>query len=155
VLDTGAGTGVGTTDVAEHVTVVLSVHAGLDSAAQRVEHALAEFLVGRWGQGAGNSGPCSTSGWARGDGVGRRVRSAVDTGGGDSCHGLGKVAVISQSADLVVGNRDETVLVLSLEVHVDNTTGPDLGHVITVESRNLTPGTGTVSVATIFSLCSC
>jgi hypothetical protein len=102
VLDTGASTRVGTTDITEHGTVVLNVNAGLDGAAQRVEHALAEFLVGRWGQGAGNSGPGSTGCWARGNGVGGRVRAALDTGWGNGCHGLGKVRVISQSADLVV-----------------------------------------------------
>jgi len=73
VLNAGTSTRVGTTDITEHGTVAVNVHAGLDGAAQRVEHALAEFLVGRWGQGAGDSGPGSTSCGARGDGVGRRV----------------------------------------------------------------------------------
>lgn len=44
-----------------------------------------------------------------------------------------------------------TVVVLLLEVHVDNTTGPDVNHLVTVDSLNLGEDTGRRHVATVLS----
>lgn len=96
MCNTIAGTRVSTTDVVEDIAVSVFISAGLDGAAQGVEHALAEFPmdwsavvcismervhgpVGTWRQRTGLGSPGSTNGWAGSNGVGRSVRGAVDT----------------------------------------------------------------------------
>lgn len=46
---------------------------------------------------------------------------------------------------------ENTVVVLLLEVHVDDTTGPDVSHLVTIESLNFSELAGLDSVATVFS----
>jgi len=91
--DSGAGIRVGTADIAEHVTVSLLLDARLDGTGQRVEHAAAELLVGRWGKRRSLGLPVGCNCWARSDGVRRGVGSAVDTGRRDSSHGLAQVTL--------------------------------------------------------------
>lgn len=50
-----------------------------------------------------------------------------------------------------LGGGGLTVVVLLLEVHVDNTTGPDTSHLGTVDSLNLGEDTGRGIVATVLS----
>lgn len=93
VLNTCTGIRVSTADVAEHVTVSFLLDAGLDGTAQRVEHAAAELLVGRWGKRRSLGLPVGCNCRAGSNGVRRSVGSAVDTGRRDGGHGLAQVAL--------------------------------------------------------------
>ncbi|KAG9526665.1 carbohydrate-binding module family 43 protein, partial [Aureobasidium melanogenum] len=121
---------VSTTDVTEHISVCLFINAGLDGTAQRVEHALAEFPISRvscyWY--ATLQGGCT---------------DLLGLGGRGLALAAQAVPMAGQEAIVLVGEYEAlltpTVLVRGLEVHVDDTTRPNLSHVVTVKGTDLSP----------------
>lgn len=109
---------------------------------ERVVHALAEVGVGRRRKLA-SSHPVAVYSRARtANGGGDLVVSAVDTGSGDLLHLGREVVEVLLLGDGASGGGDETVVVASLEVHVDDTTAPDIIHLITEENGDVVERTG-------------
>ncbi|OSS46304.1 hypothetical protein B5807_08526 [Epicoccum nigrum] len=140
-----------TADVAEDVTEV--VFGGLVgySAAKGLHHAGAKLLVGDRREGVRFGLPLSGGDLGAGSSssVGRVVVSHLDTAGGSLGDLLGEVVEILVRGDLAVLDSGQTVLVGLLEVHVDNTTGPDTSHLVAVESTDLSELTRTRGVAAV------
>ena len=165
--DADAGSGVLAADVVELLSDGLAGQAAVGDAAEGLDHAVAELGVGDGGQGA-TGGPSGVDGWA---GAGSGVRGGVGRHSFAGGRGLGNLAgensVIRELANGGAIDLDETyalldavmiqlgegltVVVLLLEVHVDNTTGPDVNHLGTVDGLNLGEDTGRGHVATVFS----
>lgn len=172
-VDTSARVGVLAADVSKDIAVVIGRQAGGRSARDGVEHALAQGVIGGWGQGRGG-GPRSTDGRASSGRVGGRVGSHGDGagGGGGDAGAQGRVGLELLDAGRV-DNADQTcgevllamnqhlcyeqgltIVIGLLEVHVDDTASNDLGHVVRVKLGGLlesTASTAVDSVATVLS----
>ena len=117
---------------------------------QRVVHARAEVRVDGRGQLAGGEPVAGVDGRAAtANGGGDGVVAHGNTGGGSLLHLGGQVLEVLQGRDGVTGGGNQTVLVGGLEVHVDNTTGPDVVHLVTEEDGDISEGTGAGVVAAV------
>lgn len=125
-----------TTDVAEERSVVVRRNTRGKNTAQGVNHTVTDAGV----RGRRQGGVSSPEGSDRGTGGdGGRSGSAVDGGQrGRNTGELGlQVVEVGQSGDGARGNGHQSVVVGLLEVHVHDTTGPDVGHVRTVDGLDL------------------
>lgn len=152
-VDANTGLGLSTADVAEDVTEALLLEALGGDTLGGLDHAVAEGGVGSRGEDLVGS-PVGGQFGARTGGVGGLVRVHLNSGGGGSedvgLEGveIGKLGGLSTLVDL-----DQTIVVLLLVVHVDDTAAEDTGHVVGVEGSGLLENTlgSTVVVATILS----
>lgn len=139
-----------TTDVVEDVLVVVSVGVVLDDTGQGVLHTLTDVVV-RGRRQASCSHPVGAHGRTGGDG---------GVGGGRWVDGLGReghglelglqVVEVVQGGDGVVRvDRHQTVVVLLFKVHVDNSTGPDIGHLAGVDGTDFLELSWLDSVTTV------
>ena len=137
-------------NVVEESLIVLSINIGGNNTRKRVEHALADtFLRGR-GQQAGSLPVREGRGRAvTSNSVGGGPRLGVHTAGSSRSKLGRKVRKVLKGRDGVVLESDETVVVVLLKVHVDDTTRPDFSHVGRVERRDILKSTGLDNVATI------
>lgn len=138
-------------DGAKEIAIVISICRAGDDTAERVVHAVAELLVGRWWKRRGFGVPVIRAvGWASSGSVGWRVVGLVDTDGIDlSDLGLEVVEVI-QSLHVIAVDRHETVVIRLLEVHVNNATGPNRRHLAAEESPDFCERARRNGVAAIF-----
>ena len=144
------GTITETANGAEELADLLTRDTGLGSASQGVVHAGAELLVGGRRQRGGLGGPVGILSRAGGSSLGSGVRVRVDTRGVDSGDLAGVVGEVLALADRVTINGNETVVVGLLEVHVDNTTRPDRGHLVAVKGLDIGELAGCDLVAAVF-----
>jgi hypothetical protein len=126
-----------TANSAEELANGVGADVRVGSAGDGVEHALAKLLVGGRGQRRGLGVPVAGLSRAGSGGLGGRVRVHLDTGRSDSGDLAGVVGEVGELADGVTVNGDKTVLVGLLEVHVDDTTGPDISHLVAVKDRDV------------------
>lgn len=139
-------------DDAEEVRVVRGGDGILYDALGRFGHAAAEFGVGGWGQWGGGCFPGGVDGGARLQGaVGRRVGGFICAGGGGASDVLGVRGEVGELGDGgAVNDGDEAVVVGFLEVHVNDTAGPDVGHGGAVQGVNFGELAGLHGVAAVF-----
>ena len=136
-------------EVAEGSSDLLVGDIGVGDTLEGVVHALAEVSVRRRGQLASGVPVRADGGTATADSGGDAVFGRLHAGRGDRGHLLGEVAEVGEGADAVAGGGDETVFVGFLVVHVDDTAGPDIGHLVTVQDGNIGELAGTDFVATV------
>ena len=108
----------------------------LGNAGQRLFHTGAEFRVGGWGKLLAGL-PVLVDRRARASGVGGLIVGAVGASGVHLGHLRGEVFEVIHLADLVTIDRHQTVIVDFLEVHVDDTTTPDIIHLGTEKNGNI------------------
>ena len=133
-VDAGAGSGVVAADSAEELTVLLGLDALVGNAGEGVVHALAKALIGSWGESVAGDLPVGGDVGALGGLVGRRVGIHInDLGVGREDGGL-ELVVVLEGLGVIAGDLDETIIVLLLEVHVDDATREDIGHLVRVKS---------------------
>lgn len=138
-----------TTDVGEEVGVVALVDGVAGNTGQGVDHALTHQGVwGRWQDGGGSP-------------VGTHSRTSSDGSGGGRGRGKGSIAwadlgeltlqvgEVGQGGDLAVVDGDQTVVVALLEVHVDDTTGPNASHLGRVDGLDFTESSRSDGVTTV------
>ena len=122
------------TDLAEKLAVGGRLDRVCDHAGQTLHHTRAEVRVGARGQRAGFRKPVVVVDRGTGaHGVAGRVAGAVDAAGRDTADFLGVGVEVVLLGDRAAVDGDETVAVVGFEVHVDNATAPDIGHLVTVE----------------------
>mgnify|MGYP005989074053 FL=1 len=130
--DTVANGGVLTADGTEKLAEALLGEIVRGNAGERVDHALAERLV-RSGRELLSSLPVLlVGGRALGGGGRRLVGVLLDTLGVSLENLLLEGAEVLHLLSGVAGNLDQTVVVGFLEVHVDDTTAEDIGHLLVV-----------------------
>ena len=152
-LDTGAGSLVLTADVAEDLAEVLLLQVLGGNARGGLLHALAQRGVGSRGQDLGNL-PVVAKGGARSGLVLGSVLVHLDTLRLDLLHNLDELVVVLHGGGLAVLDLDETVVVLLLVEHVDDTTAEDAGHLVGVQGFGVIPETAlstTNGVAAVLS----
>ena len=138
-------------DVVKQSLVVSRGDIAGNNAGKGVKHTLANTLV-RSGRQVAGSLPVSKSGSgaSTGNGVGRGPRVGVNPAGAHRLKTARQVGEVGKGGDGIVGDGNETVVVVLLKVHVDDTTGPDISHVAGVEGRNVGKSTRLGNVATVF-----
>lgn len=147
--DTGHGA-LDTTQVVEGVGHLLGGDVVNRHTLQLVVHALAQIGVGRGGQDAGGEPVAGLDGRAAAaNGGADGIAGAVDTGGGGLLHLGRQVLKVLQGLDAVAAGGDETELVGGLEVHVDDTTAPNVVHLGAEQDGHVGEGTGTGLVAAV------
>jgi len=106
-------------------------------AVQGAEHALTQVGVGRGRELASGEPVGADGGASLADGGRDGVAGAVHTARRGGLHLLGQVAVVGQGGDGVAIGRDQTVVVAGVEVHVDDTTAPDVVHLGTEQDGHV------------------
>jgi hypothetical protein len=102
-LDTDTGLLAETADETEEVAVVLRIDV-VGDAAESIEHALAELLVGGWWEGRRGS-PLSANAWALScGGVGGLVVGGIGTGGIDLSNLGGEVVEVFEGGNRVAAD---------------------------------------------------
>lgn len=139
-----------TTQVAEGIGHLLGGDAVNGHTLQLVVHAGAQISVRRGGQNTGGQPVGGIDGRAAAaNGGADGVAGAVDTGRVDLLHLGREVVKVCQSLDFVAAGGDQTELVGGLEVHVDNTTAPDVVHLGAEQDGHVSEFTGTGLVAAV------
>ncbi|KAH3661586.1 hypothetical protein OGAPHI_006434 [Ogataea philodendri] len=135
-------------DGSEEVTVIILVNTAVNDTGQRRLQTFTNVIVRSWWQ-VGRCLPVGLTGWAAK--LGSRSRSSRSRSSGwRSTSKLGlQVVVVVQSRNTVTVDGNQTVVVLLLEVHVHDTTRPDICHFIGVQSLNLGELSWSVSVTTV------
>lgn len=148
-LDASAGSGVVTADDAEELTVGSGLNVRVRNAGKGVVHALAEALVGGRGESAAGDLPVGSDIRALSGLVGGRVGIKFDgLGLGGEDVGL-ELVVVLHGLGGVAGNIDETIVVVLLEVHVDDTAREDVSHIIRVKGGGLLEDTAFSTVGDV------
>lgn len=124
--------------VVEHIAVVLAAHIVLNNATQSILGTFTNGVVWGWRQG-GSSLPDATHSGAGSNGCRGGGRVGVDGSQRwrNRLDGRLQVVEISQGGDGVAGYRHKTVVVLFLEVHVHDTTRPDISHFVGEDGADL------------------
>lgn len=139
-------------DDTEEVRVVRGGDRVLHDALGGFRHAAAEFGVGGWGQRGGGCLPGGVDGGAGLKGaIGGGVGGFVCAGGGGAGDMLGIGGEVGELGNGgAVDDGDEAVVVGFLEVHVDDTARPDIGHGGAVQGVDFGELAGLHSVAAVF-----
>ena len=152
MLNAGASVLVLFTDVAKDVTVVLLREILGGRARERLEHAVTESAIG-----SGRKGISDLPVLGDGRASSRRVAGLVGAHLGRGWVDGGQLSlediVVLERLDRVAGDLGNTVVVLLLVEHIDNTAAEYTGHLIRVKSSGVIPETAfgtTNSVATVF-----
>lgn len=137
-------------DVLEKSLIILRINLGGNNTRKGVIHALADAILGSGRQGAGSLPVRKGRSRAfASDSVGGSPRLGVDARRSSRSQLLGKVRKVSESRNCIVLESDKTVVVILFKVHVDDTAGPDVGHLRGVEGRDIIKSTRLDDVAAI------
>lgn len=137
---------------AKEVGIILGRNRVSNDTLKRTRHATANLFIRSRRKGSVGLPVRKSRGRASAlDSVGGSKGSRVDTRGVDSVNLAGVGVKVGKSGNIAIGfNGNETVIVNLFKVHVNNATGPNVGHVGAVEGRNIIKLTGLDNVATVF-----